>query len=85
MLLFAKDLSFKVKSACIALTAPLVFNIIALFLGHSVLFIQGINGDTWFNVRYGISPISSVAIFAGFLVDRLKMFRFFLIGSYGIY
>lgn len=81
VLLFAKDLSFKVRSACLALTAPLIFNIIALFLGHSVLFIQGINGDTWFNVRYGISPISSIAIYIGFLIDRFKMFRFYLIGA----
>lgn len=81
VLLFAKDLSSKIRMACLALTAPLIFNIIALFMGHSVLFIQGINGDTWFNVRYGISPISSIAIYIGFLVDRLKMFRFYLIGA----
>lgn len=81
VLIFAKDLSFKVRSACLALTAPLIFNILALFLGHSVLFIQGINGDTWFNVRYGISPISSIAIYIGFLTDRMKVFRFYLIGA----
>lgn len=69
-----------IKFAAIALTAPLIFNIVALFLGHSVLFIQGVSGNTWFNVRYGIMMIPSIAIFVGFLIDRLKQFRYALFG-----
>lgn len=80
VLWFDKKLKLPTRIATLALTAPIIFNIIALYLGHSVLFIQGINGETWFNVRYGISPISTVAIYAGFLVDRLKSFRIPLIG-----
>ena len=75
-----KNLLNKVKVASLTLLAPLIFNIIALYLGHSVLFIQGVNGDTWFNVRYGITLIPAVAIAIGLLVDRLSNLRVVIIG-----
>lgn len=77
---FDKRVSTGVKFASTALTAPLLFNIIALFLGHSVLFIQGVSGNTWFNVRYGIMMMPSIAIFAGLLTDRLSKFRYMIFG-----
>lgn len=77
---FDKRVSAGIKFASVALTAPLIFNIIALFLGHSVLFIQGVSGNTWFNVRYGIMMMPSIAIFAGFLTDRLSKFKYMLFG-----
>lgn len=77
---FDKRVSTGIKFASVALTAPLIFNIIALFLGHSVLFIQGVSGNTWFNVRYGIMMMPSIAIFAGFLTDRLSKFKYMLFG-----
>ncbi len=80
ILWFDKKIKFSVKIASIALLTPLLFNIIALYLGHSVLFIQGISGDTWFNVRYGALMIPSIAVFIGFLIDRLITLRFVLIG-----
>lgn len=63
-----------------ALFAPLLFNILALYLGFSVLFVQGIAGDTWFNVRYGIMLAPTVAVFAGYLVHRLREFRLPIVG-----
>jgi len=76
LLLWAdKSLSKAVRWSSLALLAPLVFNILALYLGFSVLFIQGIAGNTWFNVRYGIMLMPAIAIFIGFLVDRAKKFR----------
>lgn len=69
-----------VKFGASALMAPLAFNILALYLGFSVLFIQGISGNTWFNVRYGVMMMPSIAILVGFLVDRLKNFRWVIIG-----
>lgn len=78
--LLDKKINLSVKFATSALIAPLIFNIFALYLGFSVLFIQGINGDTWFNVRYGMMMLPSIAIFVGFLVDRLKSLRIVLIG-----
>lgn len=75
-----KRVSTGVKFASTALTAPLLFNIIALFLGHSVLFIQGVSGNTWFNVRYGIMMMPSIAIFAGLLTDRLAKLKYMIFG-----
>lgn len=68
------------RFATLALLAPLFFNILALYLGHSVLFIQGLSGDTWFNVRYGIMMMPSVAIFVGYLIHRAVGLRAVLIG-----
>lgn len=69
-----------VRVATTALIAPFLFNVLALYLGHSVLFIQGLSGDTWFNVRYGVMMMPSIAIFIGYLVDRFKSGRIVLIG-----
>ena len=69
-----------IKIASLALFAPFVFNVLALYLGHSVLFIQGISGDTWFNARYGIMMMPSIAIFIGYLVHRAVRFRLLIIG-----
>lgn len=69
-----------VKIAISALYAPFIFNIIALYLGHSVLFIQGLSGNTWFNVRYGVLMMPSLAIFIGYLVHKAKSTRVSIIG-----
>lgn len=73
-----------VRISSLALIAPLAFNILALYLGHSVLFVRGVMGDTWFNVRYGMMMMPSIAIFVGFLVDRLKNFRYVAAGIFVI-
>lgn len=77
---FDKKISTPIKAASLALFAPLAFNVLALYLGHSVLFIQGLSGDTWFNVRYGIMMAPSIAVFVGYLVYRLEKLRVALIG-----
>lgn len=77
-----KELDFDTKLASTALIAPFIFNILALYLGHSVLFIQGISGNTWFNVRYGIMMMPSFAIFSGYLVHRIRPARFLLIALF---
>lgn len=63
------------RMASVALLAPLLFNILALYLGHSVLYIQGLSGTSWFNVRYGVMMMPSFAIFIGYLVHRLRPLR----------
>lgn len=68
------------KIASLSLLAPLAFNILALFFGFSVLFVQVISGDTWFNIRYGIMLMPSIAVFVGFLVDRAKLLRPVIVG-----
>ncbi len=80
LLYLDKKIPVDARIAVTALMAPLVFNILALYLGHSVLFVQNINGNTWFNVRYGIMMMPSIAVFIGYLVNRVKVIRPLLIG-----
>lgn len=75
-----KKIKLTTKLVLVALLAPLFFNILALYLGQSVLFISGVDGNTWFNVRYGIMMMPSIAIFIGYLVHRLPKLRVVLVG-----
>jgi len=75
-----KRIKPELKISCLTLFAPLLFNVLALYLGHSVLFIQGVSGNTWFNVRYGVMMLPSIAIFIGYLVHKTKDFRWVIIG-----
>lgn len=77
-----KKINSSVRIASSALLAPFIFNIIALYLGHSVLFIQGISGNTWFNVRYGVMMLPTIAIFVGYLVHKLVPLRVTIIGLF---
>ena len=76
----SKEISAKVRYATLGLLAPLFFNVLALYLGHSVLFIQGLSGNTWFNVRYGVMLMPSIAIFVGYLVHKVSSLKTVLIG-----
>ena len=80
LMLFDKTLTKATKFTISALWAPFVFNILALYLGFSVLFVQGISGDTWFNVRYGLMMAPSIAIFIGYLTHRLANYRYLFMG-----
>lgn len=76
----SRELPPRVRYATLGLLAPLFFNVLALYLGHSVLFIQGLSGNTWFNVRYGVMLLPSIAIFVGFLVHKASSLKTVLIG-----
>jgi hypothetical protein len=76
---FDKSIGLRAKLASTTLLAPFIFNVLALFLGHSVLFIPEIMGDSWFNIRYGIMMLPAVAIGIGYLVHRLKSLRFVIL------
>ncbi len=80
VLWISRGVSLSIKIALLTLLAPLLFNILALYLGHSVLFIEGISGDTWFNARYGVMMMPSFAIFIGYLVNKFKDLRFVIVG-----
>ncbi len=81
MLLWDRKLSPGLKIASTALLTPFAFNVLALVLGFSVIYVQGISGNTWFNVRYGVMLAPTIAIFVGYLIDRARDFRPLLIGS----
>lgn len=76
-----KTISQAIKWATLAFWAPLIFNIISLYLGFSVIYVQGISGDTWFNIRYGVMLAPTVAIMLGYLTDRARLFRSLIIGT----
>lgn len=80
-LLRDKSISRESKWGVSSLWAPLLFNILALYLGFSVIYVQGISGDTWFNIRYGVMLAPTIAIMIGYLVDRARDFRPLIIGS----
>ena len=73
-----KKITTNVKIGYIAILSPLVFNIMSLFFGHSVI---NVNEQTsgWFNIRYGLMMMPACAIFTGFLFDRLYSIRNVLI------
>jgi len=78
---FTKFLKF---SFVLILTTPLLFNIISLYLGHSVIFLADEN-ISWFNVRYGAMLIPSSAILAAYVFDiakKQKVLLFLLIFSF---
>lgn len=77
-----KNIKPSVRIASLLLLTPLIFYVMTLYLGHSVLFIQGLSGNTWFNVRYGVMMMPTIAIFAGYLVHKLKDFRPAIIGLF---
>lgn len=77
-----RKLKPEVRIAAIVLIAPLLFNVLALYLGHSVLFVKGYPGNSWFNVRYGLMMLPTVAIFVGYLTDKLKNVRPVIIGLF---
>ncbi len=77
---FDKRISSSLRFAATALISPFIFNVLALYLGQTVLFVQGLNGNSWFNVRYGLMMAPSVAVFIGYLVYRMKSIKYVLIG-----
>lgn len=81
VLLRDRTLNIDTKRGIFALWTPLIFNIIALYLGFSVIYVQGISGDTWFNIRYGVMLAPTVAIMIGYLIDRAHSLRPLLLGS----
>lgn len=76
---FDKRVSSSLRIASTVLLTPFLFNVLALFLGQSVLFVQGLAGNSWFNVRYGLMMVPSVAVFIGYLVYRLNSIKYVLI------
>lgn len=57
-----------------------VFNIAALYLGHSVIWLPNISPflNTYFNVRYGVLMIPAAAFFVGYLASAGRFIRFTL-------
>ena len=75
-----KSLDFKKKLLFVAaLASPIVFNILALFLGFSTINIPELQADAatnpsaqWFNVRYGLLALPFAAILVGIFASWKK-------------
>ncbi len=82
-LLLARNTSKILKFVIITLLlSPLIYNILALFLGHSIISIVHVFGDNWFNVRYGTVMVPSVAICIGYLLHKVNVpLKYMLIPS----
>lgn len=76
---FDKNVKSELRLAATALIAPFIFNVLSLYIGQSVLFIQGLHGNSWFNVRYGLMMVPAIAVFIGYLTYRLKNMRYVII------
>ncbi|KKS45628.1 MAG: Glycosyl transferase family 2 [Candidatus Gottesmanbacteria bacterium GW2011_GWA2_42_18] len=75
-----KKIPVNMRLMLLTLLAPFIFNVLALYLGHSVLFIQGVSGGTWFNARYGIMMMPSLAVFIGYLMHRTGYLKYSVLG-----
>ena len=75
-----KKIPVNMRLMLLTLLAPFIFNVLALYLGHSVLFIQGVSGGTWFNARYGIMMMPSLAVFIGYLMHRAGYLKYSVLG-----
>lgn len=71
--------------AILMLISPIIFNIISLVLGISILFIPGLtpegNSPNLFNVRYGMMAIPFVAVFGALFFWIIAKQRFTKISS----
>lgn len=56
------------------LLSPLVYNVLALYFGFSIISIVHVFGDNWFNVRYGLMMIPPVAIFIAYFLQRVNIY-----------
>lgn len=76
--LYALKNRFSLKALAIyTLWIPLVFHIVSLYLGHSILILpeMGVHiteeaRTSWFNVRYGLMVMPAVAFFSAYLASR---------------
>lgn len=79
---FDKKIHAGIRIATTALLAPFFFNVLALYLGHSALYVEGLSINSWFNVRYGLMMVPSIAVFTGYLMNRTKSLRFVLLALF---
>jgi len=62
--------SQKIKLALLALCVPILFNIISLFLGQSVIHLPQLPPYTYFNDRYGLMALPAIAFGIAYFANR---------------
>lgn len=73
---YAKKNNKYFKFALALLFVPFVFNIIALFIGYSIIWIPGVPpyDNSFFNVRYGLLMVPTSSIFIGLLTSYINKY-----------
>lgn len=67
-----KEYTSREKIAISVLLSPLLFNIISLLAGHSVIHLPELPPYTWFNDRYGLMMLPAAAVAVGILGNTRK-------------
>ncbi|HOX41489.1 MAG TPA: glycosyltransferase family 39 protein [bacterium] len=65
--------------AATLLLSPFVFNVAALFFGHSIINLLEIPPHTLFNVRYGLMVLPAVAFFGSYLVAKQRFLQLLVV------
>ena len=81
LMMFDRRISGAVRIALTTLFVPFFFNVLALYLGHSSLYVKDFMAS-WFNVRYGLVMIPTIAVFSGYFVYRVKSMRYLFLGLF---
>ncbi len=74
--------------ALYTLLTPLVFHILSLYAGNSILVVPELGSSatqeahtSWFNVRYGLMMVPAVAIFSAYLASKARLIAVILLIS----
>lgn len=73
VLKISKNYTWREKMAISVLLSPLLFNIISLLAGHSVIHLPELPPYTWFNDRYGLMMLPAAAVAVGILANTRKL------------
>ncbi len=72
VIVLSKKFSLELKIALGILLAPLIFNILSLYTGNSVLYLPQLPPFTWFNDRYGLMMLPAAVVAVGMLANKRK-------------
>jgi hypothetical protein len=61
---------FIIKIALFGFFIPIIFNILSLYMGQSVIHLPELTPHTWFNIRYGLMALPAIAIGFAFLAHK---------------
>ena len=68
-------------SFVLLLFIPLIFHVISLYIGHSIIWLPDVApyDSSFFNVRYGLVMVPTIAILIGVLTMNKKYLKFVII------
>jgi len=75
VLYFFKNKFSKESLSISLLLSPLIFNVAALYLGHSIINLPDIPPYTLFNVRYGLMMLPAIAVFIAYLSKKQRLIQ----------